>query len=128
MIEKAWVYILASDRGVLYIGVTSNLYKRVLDHRSGINSGFATKYKCNRLIYYEEYAFITLAIAREKTLKGWTRAKKLALIREMNEHYRDLAENWESLYQDLNHSSVLSRGRHSDEAQPSEESQRFRLK
>jgi putative endonuclease len=92
MIEKAWVYILASDRGVLYIGVTSNLYKRILDHRSGIRSGFATKYRCHRLVYYEEYAYV--AIAREKTLNGWTRAKKLALIREMNENYRDLAEDW----------------------------------
>ena len=94
MIEKAWIYILASDRGVLYVGVTSNLYKRVLDHRSGINSGFATKYKCHRLIYYEEYAFITSAIAREKELKGWRRSKKLALVREKNECYRDLAEGW----------------------------------
>jgi putative endonuclease len=94
MIEKAWVYILASDRGVLYIGVTSNLYKRILDHHSGIRSVFATKYRCHRLVYYEEYVYVTSAIAREKTLKGWTRAKKLELIREMNEHYRDLAEDW----------------------------------
>jgi len=89
MLEKAWVYILASDRGVLYIGVTSNLYKRVLDHRLGTRSVFATKYKCHRLVYYEEYAYMTSAIAREKTLKGWTRAKKLALIRKVNERYRD---------------------------------------
>ena len=94
MIEKAWVYILASDLGVLYIGVTSNIYKRVLDHRSGIRSGFATKYRCHRLIYYEEYAYMTSAIAREKELKGWTRAKKLALVKEKNEYYRDLAEDW----------------------------------
>ena len=94
MQKKAWVYILASDRGVLYIGVTSELDRRILDHRSGIRSGFATKYRCHRLVYYEEYAYITSAIAREKTLKGWTRAKKLALIREMNQHYRDLAEDW----------------------------------
>jgi putative endonuclease len=94
MIEKAWVYILASDRGVLYIGVTSNLYKRVLDHRSGIRSSFATKYKCHRLIYFEEYAYMISAIAREKELKGWRRSKKLALVREKNELYRDLAEGW----------------------------------
>jgi putative endonuclease len=94
MIEKAWVYILASDRGVLYIGVTSNLYKRVLDHRSGIRSNFATKYKCHRLIYYEEYAYMTSAIAREKELKGWRRSKKLALVKQKNECFRDLAEGW----------------------------------
>ena len=94
MIEKAWVYILASDRGVLYIGVTSNIYKRVLDHRSGIHSGFATRYGCNRLVYYEEFTYMTSAIAREKELKGWKRAKKLALIRTTNEYYRDLAEGW----------------------------------
>ena len=94
MIEKAWVYILASDRGVLYIGVTSNLDRRVLDHRSGIRSGFATKYGCHRLVYYEEFTYMTSAIAREKELKGWRRAKKLALIRTTNECYRDLAEGW----------------------------------
>lgn len=94
MIEKAWVYILASDRGVLYIGVTSNLYRRVLDHRSGIRSGFATKYKCHRLIYFEEYTYMTSAIAREKELKGWRRSKKIALVKQKNEYFRDLAEGW----------------------------------
>ncbi|WP_158749411.1 GIY-YIG nuclease family protein [Acidobacterium sp. S8] len=97
MLEKAWVYILASDRGVLYIGVTSNLYRRVLDHRAGIRSGFATKYKCHRLIYYEEFKYMTSAIAREKELKGWRRSKKLALIRTTNEHFRDLADGWGKL-------------------------------
>jgi putative endonuclease len=66
----------------------------VLDHRSGIRSGFATKYKCHRLIYFEEYAYITTAIAREKELKSWKRSKKLALIQQTNERYRDLAEGW----------------------------------
>src|ERR1700746_3618331 len=94
MIEKAWIYILTSNRGVLYIGVTSNLYKRILEHRSGIRSGFATKYKCHKLIYYEEYAYITSAIAREKKLRGWNRSKKLALIQQTNERFRDLAEDW----------------------------------
>jgi putative endonuclease len=94
MLEKAWVYILASDRGVLYIGVTSNLYRRVLDHRAGICSGFATRYGCHRLVYYEEFTYMTSAIAREKELKGWRRAKKLALIRTTNEYFRDLADDW----------------------------------
>lgn len=94
MLEKAWGYVLASSRGVLYIGVTNSLYMRVLEHRSGICSGFATRYGCHRLVYYEEFAYMTSAIAREKTLKGWTRAKKLALIQTTNKYYRDLAEDW----------------------------------
>jgi putative endonuclease len=123
MIEKAWVYILASDRGVLYIGVTSNLYKRVLDHRSGIRSNFATKYKCYRLIYYEEYAYMTSAIAREKELKGWRRSKKLALVQQTNGRFRDLAEDWGKPLQGLNPQNEPKTSRHSDD-QREEESER----
>jgi putative endonuclease len=89
--KSAWVYIMGSSRGVLYIGVTSDLDRRVFEHRNGINSGFASRYRCDRLVYFEKYQYLTSAIAREKTLKGWTRAKKLALIANLNPEFRDLA-------------------------------------
>jgi putative endonuclease len=85
--KSAWVYILGSDRGVLYIGVTSNL-----EHRSGNIPGFASKYGCTRLLHCESFQYLTSAIAREKTLKGWRREKKLDLIRSTNPDLRDLAE------------------------------------
>ncbi|MHB1021739.1 MAG: GIY-YIG nuclease family protein [Acidobacteriaceae bacterium] len=89
-----FVYILGSHSGTLYIGVTSNLYQRVMEHRTGVRSGFATKYGCTRLLYKEEFTDIRNAIAREKQLKGWTRAKKLALIATSNPGSKDLAEQW----------------------------------
>lgn len=94
MIKAAWVYILSSERSVIYIGVTSDLYRRVMEHRQGIRSGFAKKYSCHRLIYREKFADIVTAIAREKTLKGWMRTRKLALIRTVNPNFGDLAANW----------------------------------
>jgi putative endonuclease len=74
------VYILGSTTGTLYIGVTSELYLRVAQHRAGTLSGFAHEHRCTRLLYAEPFETITQAIAREKQLKGWTRAKKIALI------------------------------------------------
>ncbi len=90
---QSWVYILASRTGTLYTGVTSDLTRRVLEHRSGIRSGFASKYGCDRLVYYEESGDIAVAIAREKAIKGWTRAKKIALIEAKNPDWNDLAKH-----------------------------------
>lgn len=89
-----WVYVLASKSGTLYIGVTSDLFRRVLQHGAGIRCGFASKYSCNRLVYREGFRTIVDAIAREKELKGWTRAKKIALIETNNPEWRDFAEWW----------------------------------
>ena len=75
---NGWVYILASDTGTLYTGVTSDLNQRVLQHRSGIRSGFNSKYHCNRLVHYEAFQDIVMAIAREKTIKGSSRSRKIA--------------------------------------------------
>jgi len=90
-----WVYVLGSNTGTLYIGVTSDLFHRVLQHRRGIRSGFAHKYHCTRLLYFEQFASIAGAIARETQLKGWTRAKKRALIERSNPEWQDLAQHWE---------------------------------
>lgn len=68
--KSAWVYIMSSLSGVLYIGVTSDLDRRVFEHKNSIRSGFATRYRCNNLVYVERYQHLTAAIAREKTLKS----------------------------------------------------------
>jgi predicted GIY-YIG superfamily endonuclease len=82
------------SRRVLYIGVTTDLHQRVCQHKSDLIDGFTNKYKCHRLVYFEKFLYIKAAIAREKQLKGWTRAKKEALIVRMNPHWDDLAADW----------------------------------
>jgi putative endonuclease len=90
------VYILGSDSGTLYMGVTSDLRYRVIEHQLHLRAGFATRYGCCRLLYAEPFGTITDAIAREKQLKGWRREKKLALVRKHNPTLRDLALHWEA--------------------------------
>jgi len=88
------VYILASRRnGTLYTGVTSNLSRRVFEHREGMTPGFASRYGCDQLVFYEHYERIVDAIAREKQIKGGSRAKKIALIESMNPEWKDLYES-----------------------------------
>lgn len=89
-----WTYIVASRTGTLYIGMTNNLYLRVMEHKSGEIEGFTSKYKCDRLVYWESFDEVVKAINREKQLKGWRRSKKTALIESMNPRWEDLAEKW----------------------------------
>lgn len=85
------VYILASQRnGTLYIGVTSDLIKRVWQHKNKMADGFTLKYGANTLVYYEQHATMDAAITREKQLKKWNRAWKLRLIEERNPQWCDL--------------------------------------
>jgi len=85
------VYILASKRnGTLYIGVTSDLVKRVWEHKSDLVEGFSMKYSVHNLVYFEEQNDAEAAIAREKRLKKWNRAWKIRLIEEQNPQWRDL--------------------------------------
>lgn len=88
------VYLMASPTGTLYIGMTGDLYVRVMQHKAGEIEGFTKTYHCNRLVYYEIYDNVHRAISREKQLKGWSRAKKIALIESKNPRWKDLAENW----------------------------------
>jgi putative endonuclease len=92
--KRSWVYILSSKTGTLYIGVTSDIYHRVLQHKTKKIPGFASRYDCERLVHLEEFAHILSAISREKELKGWRRAKKLSLIVANNPQWRDLAASW----------------------------------
>ena len=86
-----YVYIMASHSGVLYIGVTSDLNKRVGEHKEGLIPGFSKRYKVNRLVYYESMGEVNDAIAREKQIKRWRREKKVKLIETMNSGWNDLA-------------------------------------
>ncbi len=86
-----WVYILASGRnGTLYVGVTNDLARRVQEHREGAVPGFTRTYGVTRLVHAEAYEDIRTAIEREKRLKRWRRAWKLALIEDGNSDWRDL--------------------------------------
>jgi putative endonuclease len=92
--KRYYVYIMSSRSLTLYVGVTNSIYHRALQHKSGEVEGFTKKYRINRLVYYETFKYIGNAIAREKEIKGWSRAKKLALINSMNPTWQDLAEGW----------------------------------
>ncbi len=88
------VYILASKRnGTLYIGVTSNLVKRVWEHKNDLVEGFTQKYRIHHLVWYEVHDEMEAAISREKQLKGWKRKWKIGLIEEMNPEWTDLYES-----------------------------------
>src|SRR5258708_38780221 len=84
----------SSRSGKLYGSMTNSIYRRALEHKRGEIEGFASKYHCNRLVYYESFDDVRNAIDREKQLKGWSRAKKLALIESRNPRWEDLAEKW----------------------------------
>ena len=84
---------MASINKVIYIGVTNDLLRRVMQHRSDLFEGFSHRYKTRRLVYYEYFTDINPAIKREKELKKWRREKKVALIEKDNPIWRDLYED-----------------------------------
>ncbi len=87
----AYVYIMTNKRnGTLYVGVTSNLVQRVFQHQEGFVDGFTKKYGLKRLVYYECFDDIRVAIQREKNLKHWSRAWKVRLIHRDNPEWEDL--------------------------------------
>ena len=91
MPREPYLYILANRRqGTLYTGVTSNLAERISQHREGLTPGFSSRYGCDRLVFYERYERMDEAIAREKQIKGGSRARKIALIEAMNPDWKDL--------------------------------------
>jgi len=85
-----FMYILASKSRTLYVGITKRLLFRVRQHREGVYEGFTKKYKIQRLVYFERFQYIENAIAREKQIKGWLRARKVELIERMNPTWEDL--------------------------------------
>jgi putative endonuclease len=85
-----YVYIMASQTRVLYIGVTNDLERRVEQHKNGLVPGFTSKYRVRRLVYFEETSDIHAALTRGRQLKGWTRAKKVTFIKSVNPEWSDL--------------------------------------
>jgi putative endonuclease len=91
----SYVYMMGSaSRRALYTGVTVPFYKRVWEHKNDQGGYFTSKYKCHRLLYYEQFTNVETAIAREKEIKGWRREKKDRLVESMNPEWKDLAADW----------------------------------
>ena len=91
-----YVYIVTNKhRTTLYIGMTNDLGRRIVEHKNGETAGFTQRYQLNRLVWFEYFSDVTAAIAREKELKGWLRSKKIALIEKENPRWFDLSADWE---------------------------------
>jgi putative endonuclease len=89
-----YIYILASRSRTLYIGFTTKLRVRTLQHREKVPGSFTARYNITRLVYFERFQYVNNAIARENELKDWNRAKKIALIESTNPTWEDLAADW----------------------------------
>jgi putative endonuclease len=85
---------MTNRSGTLYVGLTNNLIRRVHQHKNKLVKGFTEKYNIDTLVYYEAFTDITSAIAREKTIKGWLRRKKIELIETANPKWIDLSNDW----------------------------------
>lgn len=92
--KEYYTYIMASESGTLYIGVTNNLRRRTFEHKKGAVEGFTKKYGCKKLIYFETTNDVYAAIAREKQLKRWNRNKKEHLIKTINPGWLDLSKDF----------------------------------
>lgn len=93
--KQFYVYIMTNRSRTLYTGVTNDLQRRVFEHKHKLIPGFTQKYNITNLVYYEATGDVREAIAREKQIKGWLRAKKVALIESVNSDWRDLSEDWD---------------------------------
>ena len=94
MSKEYYVYIMTNKSRTLYTGVTGDLMRRVYEHKNKLIKGFTSKYNIQYLVYYETTSSIESAIEREKQIKGWLRAKKIALIDLINPKWKDLSEEW----------------------------------
>jgi putative endonuclease len=93
--KRFYVYIITNKGDTtFYIGVSDNLMRRMLEHKSGLVEGFSKKYCLHKLVYYEEFDYIINAIRREKQLKNWHRNWKISLIKKDNYNFKDLSEDW----------------------------------
>ena len=93
--KSYFVYIMTNRSKTLYTGVTNNLDRRIYEHKHHLAAGFTSKYQVTRLVFFEETSDVQAALEREKCIKGWLRAKKVALIESNNHGWRDLSEEWE---------------------------------
>jgi len=93
-IKSYCLYIVAGASCVIYIGVTNDIERRVLEHKSKSVPGFSGRYNLTKLVYFETISDVRAAIAREKELKGWVRRRKVALIESVNPSWNDLSPEW----------------------------------
>ncbi len=107
--RQYYIYIMANLARTLYTGVTNDLERRVFEHRKKRIPGFTQRYDLTRLVYYEATNDVRAAIAREKQIKGWLRAKKITLIESMNPEWEDLAADWYGEEASETDSSLASR-------------------
>ncbi len=91
--KSYYIYILTNNSETLYIGITSNIIKRLWEHQNKVVKGFTEKYNITKLIHFEEYSDPENAILREKQLKNWSRTKKLSLIKKTNPNFEELMIN-----------------------------------
>ncbi len=89
-----YVYIMANVARTLYVGVTNDLVRRVFEHKNRLVPGFTSRYGLGALVHFETTDDVTAAIAREKQIKGWLRAKKIELIEATNPQWQDLSASW----------------------------------
>ena len=92
--KQYYVYIMTNRSRTLYTGVTSDIERRVYEHKQKLVPGFTARYRITRLVYFEVSQDIQAAIAREKQIKGWLRAKKIALIESVNPGWKDMSLEW----------------------------------
>ncbi|SMG41801.1 GIY-YIG nuclease family protein [Arenibacter troitsensis] len=93
--KKSNVYLLTNKYNtVIYVGVTTDLVRRIYEHKTGVFRGFSYRYNCTKLVYYEEYSNMDMAIEREKQIKAGNRRRKEYLIRSTNPEWVDLAKEW----------------------------------
>jgi len=95
MRRKYWVYIATNKSNTLYTGMTNDLVRRMHEHRNKLIRGFTTRYNINKLVYYQEFNNPEAAIVSEKKIKGWTRMKKIELIKSVNPTFQDLLSHIE---------------------------------
>jgi len=91
---KAYVYILGNKGGMLNVGVTNDVERRMAEHRNKLIEGYTKKFAISKLLYFEEFNHPVDAIGAEKMIKGWLRKKKMDLIRETNPKFEDLSKDW----------------------------------
>ena len=92
--RQYYVYIMTNRSRTLYTGVTGDLKRRVYQHKHKMVPGFTSRYNIDRLVHFEVFGDVLLAIAREKEIKGWLRAKKIVLIESTNKDWKDLSNGW----------------------------------
>ena len=85
---------MSNKSGIIYTGVTNDLFRRIYEHKNKTIEGYTKKYDIGRLVYYEEFHDINQAIVREKQIKSWRRDKKFSLIKTKNSKFEDLAQEW----------------------------------